>query len=658
MEIPDTGAVFTLGQSHLSDDHQHYFFIRNDAIVTVNAGRNGQSAVICRSGRCFVWGTNEHGELGIGQTDRDIITKPTCIRDIKNLGYKITHMVFGKGFSVIATLDNRIFFCGRNILPTNFLCSLKESPHTHFSTPLSMTEDINSDLAEVTHLAAGASHFALISGGDKLLICGNFTETPPGDLKTFELNENFMPYILECGSTFTLLVAGNDISTVYIVGHFGGKTYVELTQLRDFHPECRITSIHISPRDEIFLLTGEDFLYKCSQLRELFFERITLAPNGEKMQYLTTGTDAMSFLTDDQRFFTTMASPREMRREENFRELTKFKPMDVLQISSGLHHMLIRAVKNEKKAFVTRQRIPNALTNGNTDHNLNNLNKTFTKIDSKDFVNNINGTAVNGVNGDGQEATTKDIPRPEGTTSTDCISEDSNSSRKSSVSSAKQPKKSPENRKKSRELKVEQELARDENMKVVKILDPIEGEIYQCIRNNGEAVENFIASEKHKASIRFYDNGIDKTRAEHQRKGSIVDTVLGERLEDRSLRKMADVKDETMEYLKGMVDGLKSETRRKTPIPEKEETPSKEAEDEDEQTTASLNSKTDGDDPKSPDEKPQGFMKQVLRDLRNAKKEFSCKNADAIEEASKDSEEIREITKSKGNTKSEFCSIL
>ncbi|XP_059615497.1 uncharacterized protein LOC132261024 [Phlebotomus argentipes] len=616
MEIPETGAVFTLGQSHLSDDHQHFFFIRNDAIVTVNAGRYGQSAVICQSGRCFVWGANEFGELGVGQSKEIIITKPTCIKDIKNLGHKVVRMVFGKGFSVIATRDNRLFFCGRNLLPTNFLCSLKESPHAHFYTPLSMTEDMNSDLSEVSHLTAGTSHFAVITGSDKLLICGNFTETPPGDLKTFELNEKFKPYILECGSTFTLLVtAGNsNTSIVYIVGHFGGKTYIELTQLRDFQPECRITSIHISPRDEIFLLTGCNFLYKCSQLRELFFERITLAPNGENMKLLTTGADSMSFLTDDQRFFTTMASPRDIRKESAFRELTKFKPMDILAISSGLHHMLIHAVKNEKKAFVTRQRIPDTLTNGDTDHNLNNLNKTFTKLDSKDFVSNLEKD---------EEVQSKK----------DSISEDSNSSHKS------EPKKTPEDRKKARERQVEQELAKDENIKVVKIIDPIEGEIYQCIRNNGETVENFI-----KGQIRFIDNGVDKTTAEQQRKGSLVDSLLGERLEDRSLRKMSDEKDKTMEYLKGMVETI----QRKTPIPEKDA--------EDEETTASLTSKPDDEEIQKLDEKPPGFMKQVLQDLKNAKKEFSCKNVDRIEEEMTDAQKAGKTHR--GNQKSEFCSIL
>ncbi|GAB0090473.1 hypothetical protein DMENIID0001_052080 [Sergentomyia squamirostris] len=651
MEIPDSGAVFTLGQSHLSDDHQHFFFIRNDAIVTVNAGRSGQSAVICASGRCFVWGTNEHGELGIGETEESTVTKPTCIRDLKNSGYKASQMVFGEGFSVIVTSDHRIFFCGRNILPTNFLCRLKLSPLINFSTPLSMTDDINADLSKISHIRAGTSHFAVISGGDKLLICGNFTETPPGDLKTFELDEKCQPYILECGSTFTLLVTVADngtTSTVYIVGHFGGKTYTELTQLRDFQPECAITSIHISPRDEIFLLTGENFLYKCSQLRELFFERITLAPNGEKMIIMTTGADSMSFLTDDQRFFTTLAGPRDVRKEPSFRELTKFKPMDVVQISSGLHHMLIHAIKNEKKAFVTRKKIPDVLTNGNTDHNLNNLNKTYTKADSKEFISNLNGQNANEPEKNGDEPIK------------DFTSEDSNSSNTSAMSSQKtmQPKKPPEDRRKSREKLIETELTKDENFKVVKIIDPIEGEIYQCIRNNGESVETFIGSEKR--FIRFIDNGIDMTAVEQKRKGSLVDTALGERLDDRSLRKQSGMKEETMEYLKDVVDSLRIEARRKTPIPEKDESPCKDGDDyeNDEKTTASLTSKTDDEEIQklSVDEKPSGFVKQVIRDLKNAKKEFSCRNVDAIQEDVKD---IGENGKpSRSNQKSEYCSIL
>lgn len=42
----ESGAVFTIGKSYLSENHQSYFFIRNDPIRKLIAGAN-QSAVIC-----------------------------------------------------------------------------------------------------------------------------------------------------------------------------------------------------------------------------------------------------------------------------------------------------------------------------------------------------------------------------------------------------------------------------------------------------------------------------------------------------------------------------------------------------------------------------------------------------------------------------------
>lgn len=44
--LTESGAVFTLGKSYLSENHQSYFFIRNDPIRKLIAGSN-QSAVIC-----------------------------------------------------------------------------------------------------------------------------------------------------------------------------------------------------------------------------------------------------------------------------------------------------------------------------------------------------------------------------------------------------------------------------------------------------------------------------------------------------------------------------------------------------------------------------------------------------------------------------------
>lgn len=44
--VLETGAVFTLGKSYLSENHQSYFYIKNDPIKKVISGDN-QSAVIC-----------------------------------------------------------------------------------------------------------------------------------------------------------------------------------------------------------------------------------------------------------------------------------------------------------------------------------------------------------------------------------------------------------------------------------------------------------------------------------------------------------------------------------------------------------------------------------------------------------------------------------
>lgn len=53
------------------------------------------------SGRLFVWGENHFGQLGIGTTET--ITRPSCVKEIKNLGYKVKDIAFGGGFCLILT---------------------------------------------------------------------------------------------------------------------------------------------------------------------------------------------------------------------------------------------------------------------------------------------------------------------------------------------------------------------------------------------------------------------------------------------------------------------------------------------------------------------------------------------------------------------------
>lgn len=60
------------------------------------------------SGRLFVWGENQFGQLATGTTD--IVTKPSCVKVIKNLGYKVRTIAFGEAFSIILTGQWKLSF--------------------------------------------------------------------------------------------------------------------------------------------------------------------------------------------------------------------------------------------------------------------------------------------------------------------------------------------------------------------------------------------------------------------------------------------------------------------------------------------------------------------------------------------------------------------
>lgn len=76
------------------------------------------------SGRLFVWGENQFGQLGIGGSSNsnskkngntsnsneniEIVTKPTCVKSLKTLGLKINDAAFGIGWCVILT-SNLLF---------------------------------------------------------------------------------------------------------------------------------------------------------------------------------------------------------------------------------------------------------------------------------------------------------------------------------------------------------------------------------------------------------------------------------------------------------------------------------------------------------------------------------------------------------------------
>lgn len=54
------------------------------------------------SGRLFVYGENPCGQLAIGSSE-NIITKPSCVKEIKKLGQTVKDFQYGANFSVLLT---------------------------------------------------------------------------------------------------------------------------------------------------------------------------------------------------------------------------------------------------------------------------------------------------------------------------------------------------------------------------------------------------------------------------------------------------------------------------------------------------------------------------------------------------------------------------
>ena len=79
-EVPLTGAVFTFGKSKFAENVPSKFWIRQDLIVELSCG-DEHTAVVTKSGRLFMFGSNEWGQLGLGHNRT--VHKPSCVKSLK-----------------------------------------------------------------------------------------------------------------------------------------------------------------------------------------------------------------------------------------------------------------------------------------------------------------------------------------------------------------------------------------------------------------------------------------------------------------------------------------------------------------------------------------------------------------------------------------------
>ncbi|XP_034190761.2 uncharacterized protein LOC117609034 [Osmia lignaria lignaria] len=156
--IPESGAVFTVGRSRFADNIASHFFIRKDPVISITCG-DEHSAVICQSGRLFVFGSNDWGQLGLGH--RNHISKPSCVKVLKP--EKVTHVACGRAHTLICTGEQKIFACGTD---QEGQLGRGTSAIGDFSSSPVLVYDSGLAGSKILQLAAGSHHsLALISDG-------------------------------------------------------------------------------------------------------------------------------------------------------------------------------------------------------------------------------------------------------------------------------------------------------------------------------------------------------------------------------------------------------------------------------------------------------------------------------------------------------------
>ncbi|XP_053676628.1 X-linked retinitis pigmentosa GTPase regulator [Anopheles nili] len=412
IEVPDTGAVFTLGKSYLYDDstneqatpegdsttptgdppngesipkptevpmrQQSYFFVKNDPIVKIVCG-NKQSGVICESGRLFMWGLSAHGQLGLGKTET--INKPSCVRTIKRLKERVHTFCFGgNGFCIILTDAGKVFYSGKYIFPFNAkVTSLLEATTLHKSPsdnseytpfPVELREfqrcmDGSNTNEQFTHVVAGFNHFILLTSEGNCYGWGYNSHQQLGGVDSLKILSQPERIALDepvdhvfCGNYCTLFVT--TANELYLVGKFQKIVIPILKQLTGCVLPAKVISAEITGWDCVYLLLESGQVYRSNRVQkveDLQFEPMHsltgLLTDDEHITKIASANDCVSFVTSNGRLLTTYDEDCPFTASEHFKELTKFRQFHVSDIASGTEHSLVLAFPAVERLDVT-----------------------------------------------------------------------------------------------------------------------------------------------------------------------------------------------------------------------------------------------------------------------------------------------------------------
>lgn len=191
------------------------------------------SVLNLESGRFFVWGHNQYGQLGAG-TQREVITKPTVIRQFSDHGIIVKDVAFGFQFTVVLSDDNKVYYVGRIVFPPGSrIYSLKghsqmlDDDVTEFADTFCELGEFDFftelETLDFDRVYAGGNHFIVQTKCGRLIGWGQNGANQLGQVEEYKLSKEPVQLPIKdvkdviCGNEYTLIVTskGNTDNLIY-----------------------------------------------------------------------------------------------------------------------------------------------------------------------------------------------------------------------------------------------------------------------------------------------------------------------------------------------------------------------------------------------------------------------------------------------------------
>ncbi|XP_036356591.1 X-linked retinitis pigmentosa GTPase regulator isoform X2 [Octopus sinensis] len=216
VDIPETGAVFTFGRSRFADNIPSRFWVRNDPILQLACG-DQHTALVTESGRIFMFGPNDWGQLGLGHSRH--VDKPSCIKALKH--EKVSLVACGGCHTLIATDSGKIYSFGANGEGQLGVVGVEKSVEPYHIKKLPSCSHYKA-------LAAGFEHSVCLTESGDVYVWGSNSE---GQLGFGDLTESYVPTRLLAEETIKSVAVGyyhtallTENGSVYVFGETeGGK---------------------------------------------------------------------------------------------------------------------------------------------------------------------------------------------------------------------------------------------------------------------------------------------------------------------------------------------------------------------------------------------------------------------------------------------------